>query len=114
MISFCMFAAPLMAYAVLALTFDEVHDSESLHLFGHAGAFPSPAEYGKHWSDTAPLLCRYSHALARRPPWHPKSAESQLTRSSGDNAGDGFLVAMATRSLSTSVAENAQQLPHCC
>merc|ERR1719189_1139336 len=48
------------------------------------------------------------------PPWQPWSFLSQLTMSSGESTGDGEFLAMANRSLNTSEAEKAQQLPHCC
>merc|ERR1712066_571888 len=108
-----MLVTPLMAYVLLAFTLDWLHDSEFAQLLRHAGASPSPAAYGKHASETMPESWRYCHALGNRPPEHPLSPVSQLTKSSTDRTGEALLVAMATRSLNTSAAENAQQLPHC-
>merc|ERR1719230_2368162 len=103
-----------MGYAVFAFTVEESKDSPSLQARVHCGALPDPAEYGKQASGTRPDCSMNFQAAGSMPPLHPMSPLSQLTISSGERTGDGLPLAMATRSLNTSEAEKAQQLPHCC
>ena len=109
-ISFCMLVAPRMAAADVAFTLDPAHPSKSTHLFGQAGAVPLPAEYGKQLSVTTPVSVRYDHAEESRPPLQPMSLVSQETRSSGESTGVDRPALIDARSVSTSVAEKAQQL----
>merc|ERR1719183_451803 len=101
-----MFGTVLIAYEFWAFVFTKL--SESTHVVAHAGACPPPAPYGKQVSVTIPVFCKYCQACGSRPPPQPLSPESQLTKSSADSTGDALPVAIATRSLSTSEAENAQ------
>lgn len=80
---------------------------------GHLTVDPSPEVYGRHLSETIPVLARYFQAVPRFPPLHPMFNESHSTISSGERT-TSILPDEAIQNLSERVSEaaKAQHEPH--
>jgi len=94
-----------------------VHDSPLVlaQVVGHLTVDPSPEVYGRHLSETIPVLERYFQAVPRFPPLQPMFSESHSTISSGERTTSIF-PDEAIQNLSERVSEaaKAQHDPHCC